>query len=46
MTKVKMFEVEAPKIQNKYGLSECMKAAVTAVSYPIFSRIESFNGIF
>jgi hypothetical protein len=46
MTMVKMFEVKTPKISNKYGLSECMKSVVTAISYPMFSRVESFNSIF
>ncbi len=46
MTKVKMFEVILPKLLNNNGLSECMKAVVTAISYPMFSRTENFNSIF
>ncbi len=46
MTKVKMFQVIAPEMPNKYGLSECMEAVVTAIPYPLFSRTVSFNSIF
>ncbi len=46
MTKVKMLELMTPKMLKNAALSDCIEAVINSVSYPMFSRSESFDSIF
>ncbi len=46
MTKVKMFELMSPKVQQNDALSGCIEAVIKTTTYPMFSRKESFDSVF